>query len=180
MSRMKLTKRRIWTLLAIIFACIVCALIAQQLAHSAKGKSNAAKNSATNERDAAIEAASFTRAEFFGAQALVPFPTAEARNRLASVLEKYEDDPQVFLRLSQLDEKLGRFEESERELQSYVELQPDKQGALETLASFFDRRAQFEREAATLERLLDIVPVERSAQVFARLIKLARLHGLDK
>jgi tetratricopeptide (TPR) repeat protein/cytochrome c-type biogenesis protein CcmH/NrfG len=181
MSKVKLTRRRIEALLAIVFASLLCAAVAQRLAHSAEDKSRvpASEKRATNERDAAIEAASFARTEFFGAQALVPYPTAEARNRLASVLEKYPNEPQVSLRLSRLDEKLGRFEESERELQSYVELQPDKQEALETLASFFDRRAQFEKEAATFERLLDIVPAEQSAQIFGRLIELARTHRLE-
>ena len=34
-----------------------------------------------------IDAALYTRHEFFGAQAIVPFPTAEARNRLADGVE---------------------------------------------------------------------------------------------
>jgi tetratricopeptide (TPR) repeat protein/predicted TPR repeat methyltransferase len=179
MSKVKLTRRRLWTLLAIIFACILCGMLAQQLARSAEDKSHQSEKRALNEREAAIEAASFARAEFFGAQALVPFPTAEARNRLAGLLEKYGDEPQIFLRLSQLDEKLGRFAESERELQRYVELQSNKPEALEILASFFDRRAQFEKEAATFEHLLDITPPERSPQIFARLIELARTHRLE-
>ncbi|MDT5121343.1 MAG: hypothetical protein QOC96_825 [Acidobacteriota bacterium] len=132
-----------------------------------------------NEKEAAIESASFARTEFFGAQALVPYPTAEARNRLADLLNKYPNEPQVVLKLSQLDEKLGRFEEAEKELQSYVELQPDKPAALTDLASFFDRRAEFEKEAETVERMLAVAPPERQAQIFARLIELARVHGLE-
>ena len=41
--------------------------------------------SAAEERAARIESALFTRAEFFGAQAIIPYPTAEARARLAEV-----------------------------------------------------------------------------------------------
>jgi hypothetical protein len=61
-----------------------------------------------DEKSALIEPALYTRAEFFGAQALVPYPTAEARARLAAVQAKYSADPQIDLKLSQLDEKLGR------------------------------------------------------------------------
>lgn len=179
MSKMKLSKRRIWTWLAVIIACVLCAVVAQQLAHSAEDGGEAANKSALSETDAAIEAASFARAEFFGAQALVPYPTAEARNRLAEVSEKYPNTPQVLLRLSQLDEKLGRFEESERELRRFAELQAEKLEAQETLASFFDRRAQFEKEAATLEQMLDKAPAAQTPQLFARLVELARLHRLE-
>ena len=61
-----------------------------------------------------IESALYTRHEFFGAQAIVSYPTAEARNRLADVLAKYPGNPQVLLKLAQLDEKLGREEEAFR------------------------------------------------------------------
>src|SRR5690349_9276001 len=124
MSRVTLTRRRIWMLLAIIFACLISAGVAERLAHSAeeKGGGGAPEERAADERDAAIESASFARSEFFGPQALVPYPTAEARNRLAGLLERYPDEPQIYLRLSQLDEKLGRFAESEQELQRFAEL----------------------------------------------------------
>jgi tetratricopeptide (TPR) repeat protein len=163
--------------LAIICVCLACALIAQRFAVSAKV--GAATRRVTDEKEAAIESALFARTEFFGAKALVPYPTAEARNRLADLLNKYPNEPQVVLKLSQLDEKLGRFEEAEKELQSFVEFQPDKLAALTDLASFFDRRAQFEKEAETMERLLAVAPTERQAQIFARLIELARVHGLE-
>src|SRR4030095_11453736 len=81
-----------------------------------------------------IDAAFFTRFEFFGAQAIVPHPPAEARNRLAAVLEKYPDRSQILLKLAQLDEKLGREEEALREMQAYVEHEPNKQEALNTIA----------------------------------------------
>ena len=106
-----------------------------------------------DETEALIEAALYTRREFFGAQAIVPYPTAEARNRLAAVLEKHPDSPRILLKLSQLDEKLGREDDALRELQSYVEHAADKQEALTTMAAFFDRRAQFAAEAEALERL---------------------------
>src|SRR5947209_3414282 len=131
MSKLKLTRWRLLAVLALICVCLACALIAQRFAVSAKG--GAATRRVMNEKEAVIESALFARTEFFGAQALVPYPTAEARNRLTDVLEKYPNEPQVVLKLSQLDEKLGRFEEAEKELQSFVEFQSDKLAALTTL-----------------------------------------------
>src|SRR4029077_5386296 len=66
------------------------------------------EKSAPDERAALIESALYTRVEFFSAQALVPYPTGDARNRLAAVQAKYPNDSTIELKLSQLDEKLGR------------------------------------------------------------------------
>ncbi|HVG35480.1 MAG TPA: tetratricopeptide repeat protein, partial [Pyrinomonadaceae bacterium] len=179
MSKLKMTRRRLWALTAISFVCLSSAAITQRLV-TAEDKSEAtAPARVRSEKDVAIESALFARTEFFGAQALVPYPTAEARNRLADLVGKYPDEPQITLKLSELDEKLGRFEEAEREIERFVGLQPDKPEALETLAAFFDRRAQFEKEAATFERLLTIAPAEERAQIFGHLIELARLHHLE-
>ena len=111
-----------------------------------------------NETAVLIDAALFTRHEFFGAQAIVPYPTAGARNRLAAVLEEYPNRSEILLKLAQLDEKLGREEEALREMQAYVEHEADKQEALTTMAEFFQRRAQFAAEAESLERLLGHLP----------------------
>ena len=170
-------------LLALAFICLSCLIIAQRLSISvfAEGERESASpgKRVRDEREAAIEAASFARVEFFGTQALVAYPTAEARNRLADILRKYPNEPQIYLRLSELDEKLSRFDEAERELQTFVELQQGKLEALVTLASFLDRRAEFEKEAATFERMLVVASPERRAQIFERLIELARAHGLE-
>jgi tetratricopeptide (TPR) repeat protein len=134
----------------------------------------------TDEVAALIDAALYTRHEFFGAQAIVPYPTAEARNRLADVLTKHPDNPTVLRKLAQLDEKLGREAEALRGMQTYVEHEPDKEQALATLGEFFHRRAQFPAEAESLERLLTVAPEERRVDVFRRLIELAEKHRLDK
>ena len=138
------------------------------------------KTETGDEVTARIDEALYTRHPFFGAQAIVPYPTAEARNRLAVVLEKHPNSPKVLLKLAQLDEKLGREEEALREMQAYVEHEPDKWDALNTLAKFFNRRAQFAAEAESLERLLRVAPAERRVEVFRELIELAERHLLDK
>src|SRR5713226_505823 len=136
--------------------------------------------SSGDERVALIDSALYTRVEFFGALALVPYPTAEARDRLAAVQAKYSDDPQIDLKLSQLDEKLGREADAIAEMRAFVEHEPDKLKALETSVSFFDRRAQFTDEADALERLLQVGPPERRVEIFGRLINLAQTHSLQK
>jgi len=134
----------------------------------------------TDDETALIDAALFTRHEFFGAQAIVPYPTAEARNRLAEVLEKYPNSSQILLKLAQLDEKLGREEEALREMQAYAKHEPNQQEALTTMTEFFHRRAQFAAEVESLERLLAIAPEERRIEIFRKLIELAERHRLDK
>jgi tetratricopeptide (TPR) repeat protein len=179
MSKVKLTRRRLLALTAITCVCLSCAVVTQRPAGAEDKSQTAAPARIRDEKAEAVEAALFARAEFFGAQALVPYPTAEARNRLADLLEKYPNEPQITLRLSQLDEKLGRFAEAEREIERFVQLQTDSPEALETLAAFHDRRAQFEKEAATIERMLAVAPAGRRAQIFGRLVDLARVHRLE-
>src|SRR5260370_36100606 len=133
-----------------------------------------------DEKAALIDSALYTRVEFFDALALVPYPTAEARDRLAAVQAKYADDPQIDLKLSQLDEKLGRETDAAADMRAFVEHEPDKLKALETSVSFFDRRAQFTYEADALERLLQVAPPERRVEIFGRLIDLAQTHSLKK
>jgi cellulose synthase operon protein C len=133
-----------------------------------------------DERAAFIDSALYTRAEFFGAQALVPYPTAEARDRLAALRTKYPNDPQIDLKLSEFDEKLGRETDATAEMHAFVEHEPDKLKGLEMSVSFFDRRAQFTDEADALERLLQVAPQERRVEIFGRLINLAQTHTLQK
>jgi len=148
--------------------------------HRTHANSEAEKKTGPDERAALIESALYTRVEFFGAQALVPYPTGEARNRLAAVQAKYPTDPTIELKLSQLDEKLGRDAEATAEMRAYVDHEPDKQKAMETMAGFFGRRAQFNEQAETLERLMQTGSQEQRVEVFRRLIDLAQTHLLTK
>lgn len=141
---------------------------------------NDANKKTTDEKTTLIDSALYTRTEFFGAQALVPYPTAEARDRLAALRGKYPTDPQIDLKLSEFDEKLGRETDASAEMRAFVEHEPDKLKALETSVSFFGRRAQFTDEAEELERLLQVAPPEGRVEIFGRLIKLAQTHSLQK
>src|SRR5437868_3616158 len=163
------------------FAALACLIVCAALI-VIRPHAQAAKGEATHAQAAQslIESALFTRVEFFGTQALVPYPTAEARNRLAAMQAEHADEPEIYLKLAQLDEQLGRADEAARELERYVALKHDDALALEQLASFYDRRADFAQEAATLERLLAHAPASERAGFMQRLIELARVHQLSK
>jgi tetratricopeptide (TPR) repeat protein len=130
--------------------------------------------------DLEIEAALFTRTDFFDSKAIVPYPTAEARNRLSDLLKKYPDETAILLKISQLDEKLGDFEQSEIKLQRYTELERNSLKALETLASFYQRRAQFSKEAETLEKMIPVARPDERIDIVRRLFSLARSHELKR
>src|SRR5215218_1110751 len=58
-----------------------------------------------------IEKAIFTRQEFFGAEAIVPLPIAEAREKLANLSQNQPDNPLILAKLAELDEKLEKLDE---------------------------------------------------------------------
>ena len=129
------------------------------------------------ESQSEIENALFTRQEFFGAEAIVPLPTAEARENLAKLVESSPDNPQMLEKLAELDEKLSRFDEAEKNLIHLAEIDFAK---LENLAAFYHRRARFEKEADVLNRILFSMAAEKRAVVFEKLIDLARIHDLKE
>ncbi|MCD9186510.1 MAG: tetratricopeptide repeat protein [Pyrinomonadaceae bacterium] len=131
-----------------------------------------AENS-TNE----IEKAIFTRQEFFGASALVPIPTAEARENLSKIAENSPDDPKILEKLAEFDEKLARFDEAEKKLIRLSEIDASKR---ENLAAFYHRRAEFEKEADIFKQILFSTKAENRAYYFERLTQLARRHDLPQ
>ncbi len=164
--------------LTLIVGCLLVAIIyAHRVAAGTNEKLSG--KAARDERIELIESALFTRAEFFGAQALVPYPTLEARNRLDDVQHKLPNDAQVYLKLSQLDEKLNRSELAEREMKRYVELQHEDQSSLNALSAFFHRRAQYAEEASTLEKIAANAPPNEKPTILRELIELARVHRLE-
>src|SRR5262245_20194423 len=86
--------------LTIIAGSIALAIIAP---HRTIKSANAA--SSADARTDAIESALYARTEFFGAEALVPFPTAEARTRLAELQRQYPNAAEIVLKLAKPDEK---------------------------------------------------------------------------
>jgi tetratricopeptide (TPR) repeat protein len=164
---------------AIIILAIFCAfLISLNSLNFSQPK--AAEENTVGEKDALIETALYTRAEFFGANAIVPFPTATARENLAKVLGKYPNEAEIYLKLAQLDEKLEKFEDAENELKKRVEIKSDKLSALYDLAWFYNRRAEFEKQAEIFNQMIELAPKEKRAEYFSNLINLAKTHKLEK
>ena len=170
--KMKSQSASLITLAVIAFFISLVALQPQRAAETVPD------NLTNDEKAANIEAALFTRAEFFGVQAIVPYPTAEARKRLAEVARRFPQDSAIQLKLAELDEKLGEFDSAHQAMLRYVELEPNKPAALKSLASFYNRRARFGEQAATLQRVIDASPVQERATVLGELIELAAKHRL--
>lgn len=124
-----------------------------------------------------IENAVFTRQEFFGSRAIVPLPSAQARENLSKLAENSPDNSQILEKLAELDEKLLRFDEAENNLKHLAEIDRSK---LEDLAAFYERRAQFGKEAETLKKILFSAMVEKRAAAFEKLIDTARKHDLKE
>ena len=124
---------------------------------------------------AAFENALYTKQEFFGASALVPLPTRTARKNLAVIAENQADNPAVNEKLAELDEKLSDFDAAEKLL---VRLAENDGAKLEKLAEFYERRAQFEKEAEVLRRILNTTVPENRGAALRKLINLARMHDL--
>lgn len=167
---------------AIVFAGFSAAVFCFVYPFAGERKSAAlfTADAGRDEKEAAVENALFARVEFFGAQAIVPFPTAEARDKLAALLEKYPQNAQILLKLAGLEEQLADYENAERHLNAFVELNAENEQSLEELAAYFGRRAQFERQAEILEKMLKRAPETRRAEIFGRLVETARIHKLEK
>ncbi len=159
----------------VVAAAIFYSLRAVKADNSRDAGSQSSDDTATQ-----LEAALYTRTAFFGSQALVPYPTAEARDRIAAVFSKHPEDPLVLRTLAEFDEKLGRVDDAVQEMNAFARHETDKSYALETLASFLDRRAMFDQEGETIERLLQLAPPADRAELFGRLVEFARVHSLAK
>lgn len=124
-----------------------------------------------------IENAVFTREEFFGAQAIVPFPTSQARENLLKLAEQNPDNPQILKKLAGFNEKLSRFDEAENNLVKLAEIDAAE---TEKLAAFYARRGQFEKQAEIIKKNLFSVAGEKRGEVLEKLIVLARRHDLKQ
>jgi tetratricopeptide (TPR) repeat protein len=165
-------------LLLVVVAASACFVVARRASASDDESRTGARKGDEVER--LIDSALYTRAEFFGAQARVPYPTNEARNRLAELLMQRPKEPRIVLALARLDEKLGRYDIAESETNDYAALAGESFDALRELAEFQHRRALFEKEAATLEKMLSVAPSDEHAGLLERLTRLAESQKLAR
>jgi tetratricopeptide (TPR) repeat protein len=174
-AKLKAARRAL--LLAVAATAAACLIIHARRAAARSGGDADARTGDEIER--LIDSALYSRVEFFGARARVPYPTDEARNRLAALRGRLPKEPRASLALARLDENLGRYEAAEEEMGEYVAEAGESPGALEELAAFQHRRAFFTKEAATLERMLRVAPDTERGRVLDRLVRLAGAQKLD-
>ncbi len=124
---------------------------------------------------AEINNALYAKQEFFGASAIVPLPTKEARENLARLADAYPDHQTILEKLADTNEKLQRFDEAETNLIHLTEIDFS---ANQQLADFYERRGKFEKEAETLRKILFSSAPEKRAAAFENLINVARTHDL--
>ncbi|HEX8566686.1 MAG TPA: tetratricopeptide repeat protein [Pyrinomonadaceae bacterium] len=139
--------------------------------------SDSSQNVFAEEAQTAIEKALYAREEFFGADAIMPLPTAQALENLAKLAQSEPDNPRILEKLAELEEKLSNFDAAEQALIHLTEIDGSK---LENLAAFYHRRARFEKEAEILRKILITANPENRAEVFGKLIDLARRHDLKR
>ena len=157
-----------------VFICGFIVFFFFFLPHSEMSETAAEENDIEKLTDAAL----FTKQEFFGADAIVPFPTAKARENLIELQNQFPGDVKLTRKIAELDEKLGDFETAENRL---IQLAGTSPPNLENLAAFYHRRARFTDEAKVLEkRLFAAENADEKAQIFSRLIETARLHDFGQ
>ena len=158
-------------LLVLICGLIVLISTAVWLKHSLPRKVFAA------DANSEIERAVYTKQDFFGAAATVALPTETAQKNLALLAENSPENPLILGKLAELDEKLGRFGDAEKSL---IRLSEINAAQNETLAAFYERRGDYEKNAEVLRKILFTTEAANRAEVFERLIDAARIHDLKQ
>lgn len=124
-----------------------------------------------------IENALFTRQEFFGAEAIIALPTAEARENIAKLAENQPDNPEILRTLAALETKLSRFAEAEKTLIRLAEIDFSTN---EHLADFYMQRGAYEKQAEILRKILFSADAEKRVAAFENLIYTAKSHDLKQ
>ena len=166
--------------LILIFAAVCILLICVSLNFLDSSQSETVEKISLSEKDNAIENALYTKADFFGQAAIVPFPTENARERLAQIAANYPKDAEIYLKLSELDEKLENYDAAESEIKKYAELQNGKLSALNQLTSFYERRGKYEQKAEILNKMLELASANERGEYFSNLINFSKTHKIEK
>lgn len=124
-----------------------------------------------------LEQELFTREEFFGAEAIVPLPTLQARANLARLTVEHPDRVDILKKLAEADEKLGSYAEAENGLIRLSGIDP---ASRYELADFYHRRGRYADECKVLSDILAGSQSTEKSTVFDRLFTLARTHDLKE
>ena len=168
--RRKTTKTIVGVRTLIALAIAGC-LVALLVKNSHTGSATHAESSSD-----AIDQAIYTRQEFFGAEAIVPLPTAEA-NRLFRLRQTSPNDSAIIEKLSEIEEKLGNYDAAEQDLKQLVAI--DRKYS-KNLSVFYDRRGRYRDEAAQLRLMLSTSEVNERPAIFEDLVNVVRTHDLQE
>lgn len=185
---MSATKKRWLLMVGLIIATSipVTKLISQNVGASKPNNDNQPTstviedNTIKDEVTKAIESALYHQVEFFDSTTLVPYPTALARNQLLEVAKLYPNNTAIYKQLAQLEIELGNKDLAEKALLKYVNLSQSSQTALTELAKFYQEQAEFEKQADTLNKIMQKVPDNERSEILTELISLADKHEINK
>ncbi len=138
------------------------------------------KDEAKDEVAQAMQSALYNQVEFFNTTALVPYPTATARNQLLEVIKHYPTNPFIHKQLAELEVELGNKDLAEQAMLKYVALSKNSQTSLQDLAQFYQDQAQFQKQLDVLNKIMDIVEDDERGTILQEIISLADKHKLEK
>jgi predicted Zn-dependent protease len=119
---------------------------------------------------AELDAALFVSHEFFGVQAHIPRPYAEARPAIATLESRYPNDPRLALRGAQLDARLGAVDRAAVGMERYATLEGRKPNALRRLAAFYRDQLRTADEVRVLDEAASKLPARERAPLYRRAI----------
>lgn len=132
-----------------------------------------------NEVSNAIELALYQQVEFFGTSTFVPYPTVSSRNQLLELTKRYPQNTFIYKKLADLEIELGEKNLAEKYLLIYVKLSKNSQ-SLRDLSNFYKQEAQFDKQADTLNKMLEVVSSEAQVEILKEIIYLADKHLLNQ
>lgn len=135
------------------------------------------KSTLTDKSKKAVENAIFTKQEFFGAEAIVPLPTAQARENLLKISINQPDDPKILEKLAEFHAKLSDFGEAEKVLVHLAEIDFSQN---EALADFYRQRGEYAKQAQILEKTFFSAPAQEKPATLEKLLETAKHHDLQQ
>ncbi len=127
------------------------------------------------EVDPLLERAMFKREPFFGTEAIVPLPAAEAFEKLERIRPEIGDDPKFLEKIAGVAERLGKFDVAEDAFKRLAAVRKEKAWQL---AEFYARRGMFDRQAEVWAARLETGDEADRPEALGYLLTVARRHGL--
>ncbi|HEY7547140.1 MAG TPA: hypothetical protein VID27_19760, partial [Blastocatellia bacterium] len=192
-------RKRIFSIAAIALSLVSIAVATYTAAQKSPAKTPAQKTTAGAQRrtpqatgaplraadpnrapQAAVDDALFSNEEFFGSQASVARPYADALERINALIARYPKDARLRLHSARLSERLGQFDRATSEMNEYAALKRRSPDALRRLAAFYHNRARFSDEVKTFRELALALPVSERAPIYKAAAEEVRSRSLKE